>query len=149
QARGVDAVLEFLTHDLGVLVHQGGRYHYADRTYPAEGVSLSAADMDNVTIMDVQSRSILAEIDRPSAITEVYQGAIYGHQGDTFLVERFDYADRRAFVRRIDADYYTQADTETEVKILHLDAEQTFPAYAAHRGEVHVSTLAKGFKKIK
>lgn len=149
QAPNTREVLEFLTHDLGVLVHQGGRYHYADRTYPAEGVSLTAADMDNVTIQDVESKTILAEIDRPSAITEVYQGAIYGHQGDTWLVERFDYADRRAFVRRIDADFYTEADTETEVKILHLDEVEPHAAYTAHRGEVHVSTLAKAFKKIK
>jgi DEAD/DEAH box helicase domain-containing protein len=112
-------------------------------------VSLTAADMDNVTIQDVESKAILAEIDRPSAITEVYQGAIYGHQGDTWLVERFDYADRRAFVRRIDADFYTEADTETEVKVLHLDEQEPRAAYVAHRGEVHVSTLAKAFKKIK
>ena len=104
QADGTREVLEFLTHDLRVLVHQGGRFHYAERTYPAEGVSLTAADMDNVTIQDVETKTILAEIDRPSAITEVYEGAIYGHQGDTWLVERFDYDDRRAFVRRIDAD---------------------------------------------
>ncbi|MCU0867102.1 MAG: DEAD/DEAH box helicase [Planctomycetes bacterium] len=149
QAPNTKEVLEFLCHDLGVLVHQSGRYHYADRTYPAEGVSLTAADMDNVTIQDVESKTILAEIDRPSAITEVYQGAIYGHQGDTWLVERFDYADRRAFVRRIDSDFYTEADTETEVKILHLDAREERAAYTAHRGEVHVSTLAKAFKKIK
>jgi DEAD/DEAH box helicase domain-containing protein len=149
QTPNTEDVLQFLTHDVGVLVHQGGRYHYADRTYPAEGVSLTAADLDNVTIQDVTTRTILAEIDRPSAITEVYQGAIYGHQGETYLVERFDYAARRAFVRPVDADYYTEADTETEVKILHLDEAVTHPAYVAHRGEVHVSTLATAFKKIK
>ncbi|MBX3463110.1 MAG: DEAD/DEAH box helicase [Planctomycetes bacterium] len=149
QAEGTRAVLDFLAHDLGVLVHQGGRFHHADRTYPAEGVSLTAADMDNVTIQDVESRTILAEIDRPSAITEVHPGAIYGHQGDTWLVERFDYDDRRAFVRRVDADYYTEADTETEVRILQLDERQDHGSYTAHRGEVHVSTLAKAFKKIK
>jgi len=149
EARGIEAVLQFLTEDLGVLVHQGGRWHYADRTYPAEGVSLHAADMDNVTIQDVDSKQILAEIDRPSAITEVYAGAIYGHQGDTWLVERLDFADRRAFVRRIDADYYTEADTETEVKVLQVDESVDHGAYVAHRGEVHVSTLAKGYKKIK
>jgi DEAD/DEAH box helicase domain-containing protein len=149
QAPGTREVLDFLTHDLEVLVHQGGRFHYADRTYPAGGVSLTAADMDNVTIQDVESRTILAEIDRPSAITEVYEGAIYGHQGDTWLVERFDHADRRAFVRQVDADFYTEADTETEVKILHLDAKEDHGSYTAHRGEVHVSTLAKAFKKIK
>lgn len=149
QTADTRAVLEFLTHDLRVLVHQSGRYHYADRTYPAEGVSLTAADMDNVTIQDVETRQILAEIDRPSAITEVYQGAIYGHQGDTWLVERFDYQDRRAFVRRVDADHYTEADTETEVRILHLDEQRDYEHYVAHRGEVHVSTLAVAFKKIR
>ncbi|HLU39220.1 MAG TPA: Zn-binding domain-containing protein, partial [Planctomycetota bacterium] len=65
------------------------------------------------------------------------------------LVERFDYADRRAFVRRVDADYYTQADTETEVRILQLDECQQHAAYTAHRGEVHVATVATAFKKIK
>ncbi len=149
QAPDTRDVLEFLTHDLRVLVHQSGRFHYAERTYPAEGVSLTAADMDNVTIQEVESRKILAEIDRPSAITEVYEGAIYGHQGETYLVERFDYDDRRAFVKPIHADYYTEADTETEVKFLHLDECREFPNYAAHRGEVHVATLAKAFKKIK
>ncbi|HEB52838.1 MAG TPA: DEAD/DEAH box helicase [bacterium] len=142
-------VLEFLTHDLRVLVHQGGRFHYAERTYPAEGVSLTAADMDNVTIQDLGSGKILAEIDRPSAIQEVYEGAIYGHQGDTWLVERFDYDARRAFVKQVDADYYTEADTETEVKVLHLDERIEFANYTAHRGEVHVATLAKAFKKIR
>lgn len=148
-APGVDQVLQFLTQDLGVLVHQGGRYHYAVETYPADGVSLSAADMDNVVIQDLDGRTVLAEIDRASAITEVYEGAIYGHQGDTWLVERFDYPARRAFVRRVDADYYTEADTETEVKVLQVDETERFPGYDAHRGEVHVATLAVAFKKIR
>jgi DEAD/DEAH box helicase domain-containing protein len=149
QAKGVGEVLQFLCQDLQVLVHQGGRYHYADLTYPAEGVSLNAADMDNVTIQDVTTNTILAEIDRPAAVVEVHQGAIYGHQGDTYLVERLDYADRRAFVRRVDADYYTEADSETEVRVLHVDCTADFGGYRSHRGEVHVSTLAKAFKKIK
>ena len=149
EAQGIDQVLEFLCRDLQVLVEQDGRYHYADRTYPAEGVSLNAADMDNVVIQDVETRKVLAEIDRPSAIVEVHEGAIYGHQGETYLVERLEFAARRAFVRRVDADYYTEADTETEVKVLHIDVSHDHGGYVAHRLEVHVSTLAKAFKKIK
>jgi len=149
QAQGLDQALDFLEKDMQVLIKREGRYYYADLTYPAEGVSLNAADMDNVTIQDVESRTILAEIDRPSAITEVYQGAIYGHQGDTWIVERFDYQDRRAFVRKIDADYYTEADSETDVKVLRIGETTEHAGYVAHRGEVHVSTLSKAFKKIK
>ncbi len=145
----IGTVLDFLTDDLRLLVREGGRYHFAGLTYPAEGVSLSAADLDNVVIQDVESRKVLAEIDRPSALTEVHEGAIYGHQGEQYLVERFDWKERRASVRKIDPDYYTQAETETEVRVLHVDETVRFPGYEAHRGEVHVATLAKAFKKIK
>ncbi len=149
EAEGVDEVLDFLTDDLRVLVRQGDRHHFAASTYPAEGVSLNAADMDNVVIHDREDATVLAEIDRASSITEVYEGAIYGHQGEQYLVEEFRYDDRRAYVRKADADYYTEADTETEVRVLHVDESQDFGGYAAHLAEVHVSTLAKAFKKIR
>ena len=149
EAEGVDDVLDFLTDDLRVLVRQGSRYHFAAATFPAEGVSLNAADMDNVVIHDRGENTTLAEIDRESSITEVYEGAIYGHQGEQYLVEEFRYDDRRAYVRKADVDYYTEADTETEVRVLHVDETEDFDAYQAHLAEVHVSTLAKAFKKIR
>jgi len=148
-AEGVPDVLEFLTRDLRLLVEQNGRYHYADDTYPADGVSLTAADMDNVVIRDQDNGVVLAEIDRASAIVEVYEGAIYGHQGEQYQVERFDYENRRAFVRKVEVDYYTQADTDTEVRLLHIDDTVEFPLYEAHHAEVHIATLAKAFKKIR
>jgi DEAD/DEAH box helicase domain-containing protein len=149
EAEHVGEVLDFLTDDLQLLVREGARYHFTGLTYPAEGVSLNAADMDNVVIMDLDRKTVLAEIDRPSAIVEVYQGAIYGHQGEQYQVERFDYADRRAYVKKVDVDYFTEADTETEVRVLHVDETVEHQSYRAHRGEVHVATLAKAFKKIR
>src|SRR5690606_20506215 len=128
---------------------EGDRYHYAAQTYPADGISLSAADMDNVVIQERDTRRVLGEVDRPGALTEVHEGAVYGHQGEQYVVEEFDYHNRRAWVRKVEADYYTEAETETEVRVLHLDEERVFPTYVAYRGEVHVSTLAKAFKKIR
>jgi DEAD/DEAH box helicase domain-containing protein len=149
EAPHVDEILEFLANDLRVLKREGERYHYAAQTYPADGISLNAADMDNVVIQERESRRVLGEVDRPGAITETYEGAIYGHQGEQYIVEEFDYKNRRVWVRKVDADYYTEAETETEVRVMHLDAKQEFAGYVAHRGEVHVSTLAKAFKKIR
>ncbi len=149
EAPHVDEILDFLANDLRVLKREKDRYHYAAQTYPADGISLNAADMDNVVIQERDTRRVLGEVDRPGAITEVYEGAIYGHQGEQYVVEEFDYPNRRAWVKKVDADYYTDAETETEVRVMHLDAQQTFGGYTAHRGEVHVSTLAKAFKKIR
>lgn len=148
-AEHVDEVLDFLTDDLRVLVREGDRWHYSAGTYPAEGVSLNAADMDNVVIVEADSNKILAEIDRPSALTAVHEGAIYGHQGEQYVVEHLDWKNRRATVRKTDPDYFTEAETETEVKVLHVDDTKPYAGYAAHRGEVHVSTLAKGYKKVR
>jgi len=149
EAEHVDEILDFLADDLRVLKREGDRYHYASQTYPADGISLSAADLDNVVIQERDTRRVLGEVDRARAITEVHEGAIYGHQGEPHVVEEFDYDNRRAWVRRVDADYYTEAETETEVRVMHLDERQDFGGYVAHRGEVHVSTLAKAFKKVR
>ncbi len=148
-AEGVEEVLDFLADDLRLLVREGDRYHFTGLTFPADGVSLNAADADNVVIQDGDTGRVLAEVDRASAIVEVYEGAIYGHQGEQYQVERFDHANRRAYVTRADVDYYTEADTETEVRLLHEDESHDFGGYRAHLGEVHVSTLAKAYKKIR
>lgn len=149
EAPHIPEILDFLADDLQVLKRERDRYHYAAQTYPADGISLTAADMDNVVIQERETRRVLAEIDRPSALTEAHEGAIYGHQGEQYVVEEFDYENRRVWVRKVDSDYYTEAETDTEVRVMHLDEERAFPGYLAHRGEVHVSTLAKAFKKVR
>jgi DEAD/DEAH box helicase domain-containing protein len=62
-----------------------------------------------------------------------------------YQVEKLDFEGRKAYVRQIDCDYYTDAITYTKVRVL-----ETFGAAAAHaHGEVHVSSRVVGFKKIK
>jgi DEAD/DEAH box helicase domain-containing protein len=146
----VAGILDYLAHEARVLHDDGQRYHWMAETYPAEEVSLDAADIDNVVVVDAERKTVLGELDRPSSITQVHKGAIYGHQGRQFLVEEFDHAGRRAYVREVLTDYYTEAETETEVRVLHLDeTREHLPSHRSHRGEVHVVTTATVFKKIR
>lgn len=149
QAEHLRDVLDFLADDARVLVREGDRFHFAGATYPADGVSLSTVDADNVVIMDRDHGTVLGEVDRASAQTEVHDGAIYGHQGDQYQVEQLDFEGRRAYVRKVESDYYTQAEVETEIRVLHRDEVIPFATYEAHLGEVHVATLAKAFKKVR
>ncbi|MDR1443615.1 MAG: DEAD/DEAH box helicase, partial [Treponema sp.] len=61
-------VLEFLEEE-GILRHAAGRWHWADRSFPAEGISLRSAAADNVVIIDVTAgrNQVIGEMDRPSA----------------------------------------------------------------------------------
>ncbi len=142
-------VLEALAAPGGVLHRSGGRYHWADTSFPADTVSLDGADVDNVAIYDLEARVVLAEVDRASSPFFVHEGAIYGHQGETYYVERFDWDGRRAYVRKVDCDYYTEAEAEVEVRYLAEDDRRDLGSFSASRGAVLVTTQVPMFKKIR
>ena len=60
-------------------------------------------------------------------------------------MEKLDFEGRKAYVRQIDCDYYTDAITYTKVTVLETFASVEL----ASHGEVHVSSRVVGFKKIK
>lgn len=142
-------VLDALSAPGGPLRRTAGRTHWCDASFPADTVSLDGFDVDDVAIFDLDARVVLAEVDRASAAFFVHEGAIYGHQGDAYLVEKFDWDGRRAYVRRIDCDWYTEAEAETEVRVLAEDVREEFGAFAAGQGAVLVSTQVPLFKKIR
>jgi DEAD/DEAH box helicase domain-containing protein len=142
-------VLESLAAPGGPLRKSSGRYHWCDTSFPADSVSLDGMDVDNVAIYDLDARVVLAEVDRASSPFFVHEGAIYGHQGDTYHVERFDWDGRRAYVRKVDCDYYTEAEAEVEVRVTHEDGRAEFGDFAATSGTVLVTTLVPMFKKIR
>jgi DEAD/DEAH box helicase domain-containing protein len=64
-------------------------------------------------------------------------------------VERLDYEGRKAYVRRVDSDYFTDAIDYTQVKELEeFESAGVNGARAAH-GDVRVNTQVVGFKKLK
>ncbi len=95
-------------------------------------------------------------------------------EGRLFQVERLDFEGRKAFVRRVDCDYYTDAITYSRVTILDVfqtesaavsaessvgpnfssgktpdDAEVSARAALRSHGDVRVVSRVVGFKKIK
>jgi DEAD/DEAH box helicase domain-containing protein len=177
---GVDdaaEVLDYLAEESGLLLKREERWYWMADAYPAQDVSLDSGEADNVLILDAETDQAVGEIDRESSITTVHEGAIYQVEGETWIVERFDYKNRRAYVRLVDTDYFTEAETHTEVRVLRLElcrtrdrsfapvAEPIAPQSTASlpakelpaegedcaiwRGEVHVTTLATMYKKIR
>jgi len=105
---------------------------------------------------------VIAETDFTSGPATLHEKAIYIVEGQLFQVERLDFDGRKAYVRSVDCDYYTDAITYTKVTILDTfgsvsDASTTddrtpivprTSSIASH-GEVHVVSRVVGFKKIK
>ena len=136
----------FLAEDLKLLHHSGDSWHWVDDSYPADSVSLRAVTSDNFLVVDITGdHRIIGEVDFPSALTTLHEKAIYLHDARQYQVEKLDFDGRKAFVRQVDSDYFTDAIVYTQVSEL----AQFDRAECAAHGEVRVKRQVVGFKKIK
>jgi DEAD/DEAH box helicase domain-containing protein len=157
QARHASEILDYLAEESGFLHRKGDEYRWMAESYPAQDVTLIGNEPDNVLILDIDTGKAIGETDRESSIVTVHEGAIYQVEGETWRSERFDYKNRRAYVRKVDSDYFTDAQTDTELRVLEVEeqherarkGEEGGRDYGVARGEVHVTTLATLFKKIR
>src|SRR5216684_1882688 len=141
--------------EAGFLHKSGGNWHWVQEAYPADTISLRSVTSDNFVIIDATGEEnggpeLIGEVDFSSALTTVHPKAIYIHQGQQYHVERLDFDKRKAYVKRVNVDYYTDAIRYTQVRVLEIAEEQAIsgPAARAH-GDVLVRSQVVGFKKIK
>ena len=149
----VSRLCRFLAEDLQLLHHSGDCWHWVHDSYPADSVSLRAITSDNFLVVDITGdHRIIGEVDFPSALTTLHEKAIYLHDARQFQVEKLDFDGRKAFVRQVDSDYFTDAIVYTQVtELAQFDsaiAAADSNVRSAH-GEVRVKRQVVGFKKIK
>lgn len=147
----VDEILQYL-HEEGVLHFSGNRYYWSDQSFPAHAISLRSASQENVVIVDqsnVANVRIIGEMDRFSAVTLLHDEAIYLHEGIQYQVEKLDYEHRKAYVKQVDVEYYTDANLAVQLKVLEIDQTTEKEAISVHFGDVTVNAMPTIFKKIR
>ncbi len=147
--------------EAGYLHRTGDNWHWTEQAYPADTVSLRAVTSDNFVIVDTTGLpQTIGEVDFSSALTTVHPKAIYLHQGQQYQVERLDFEKRKAYVKRVDLEYYTDAIRYTQVRVLELAESSRLESAIAgganahsgatrNHGDVLVRSQVVGFKKIK
>lgn len=144
-------ILDYLREER-VLHYQGGKYHWSSQSFPASNISLRSAAQENVVIVDqsdVANVKIIGEMDRLSAMTLLHDEAIYLHEGVQFQVEKLDWEHKKAYVRQVAVEYYTDANLAVQLKVLEVDKTTEREHSAVHYGDVTVNILPTIFKKIK
>jgi DEAD/DEAH box helicase domain-containing protein len=144
------AALDYLAAE-GVIHREGASWHWITDSYPANSVNLRSVADGNFVVIDITDgrRNVIAEVDYSSAAVTLYEGAIYMIQSAPWQVEKLDWVGRKAYLRRVHADYYTDAIDYTRLKILaEFAADERNRARCAH-GEVHVVRRVAGYKKIR
>jgi DEAD/DEAH box helicase domain-containing protein len=165
-AESVQEILSVLGEE-GFVHRADGQWNWTHESYPADAVSLRSVSSDNFVVVDVTSgERVIGETDFSSGPATLHEKAIYMIEGALFQVEKFDFDGRKAYVRSVECDYYTDAITYTKVTILDTfesecgtrDAgcddriprsESRIAMPGRSHGEVHVVSRVVGFKKIK
>ena len=126
--RGPARTLQRLA-EAGFLHRSGAHWHWVQQAYPADTVSLRSVTSDNFVIVDTTGGTdgtedgepeVIGEVDFSSALTTVHPKAIYLHQGQPYHVERLDFDQRKAYVKSVNVDYYTDAIRYTQVRLLEI-----------------------------
>ncbi|MGB7625120.1 MAG: DEAD/DEAH box helicase, partial [Candidatus Acidiferrum sp.] len=139
--------------EAGYLHLAGDHYHWTHEAYPADTISLRSITSDNFIIVDVTGTpNVIGEVDFPSALVFLHEKAIYIHGGQQYHVEHLDFQERKAYVKQVDVDYYTDAVRYTQVRVLEasdMSASSAASANSHSHGDVLVRSQVVGFKKIK
>ena len=139
-------------------LEEKGTLHYVDQhwywtkdAYPAEKFILRSTSEENFVVVDTTKKKeeVIAEVEFTAAHTTLYEEAVYLCQSELYTVEKLDYQNRRAYVKKTAGDYYTDAIDYTDVSILEgFERKQGEGIFYEH-GEVRVATRIVGYKKIK
>ena len=144
-------MLEYLCEER-ILQMAGGRYYWMAEEFPQAGINLRSASDQNFVIVDISVPSqhrVLGEMDRFTVPMLLHQYAIYLHEGRQYQVEQLDFDNKKAYVRAVDVDYYTDANLTVSVKVLDDFDQRSMGEMERHRGEVLVSSIVTLFKKMK
>jgi DEAD/DEAH box helicase domain-containing protein len=135
----------------GTLQRETDTWHWSGRDYPAEGISLRTAVRENVVIVDVsgQRPQVLGECDPFAAPTLVHQDAIYLHEGQQYHIVELNWEQKRAYGKRVDVDYYTDASLSFNVAVLLDEAGGDVAALSRAWGDVRLTFTPTIYKKIR
>lgn len=147
----VEDLLDYLTEEK-ILLKTSDTWHWMTDSFPAHNISLRSASQENVVIIDISmtgQANVIGEMDRFSAMTLLHEEAIYIHQGTQYQVEELDWEEKKAFVREVDVNYFTDANIAVELKVISEDKTKEIGQATVSYGDVMTLATATIFKKIR
>jgi DEAD/DEAH box helicase domain-containing protein len=132
----------------GILIERRGRWYLSPSiAYPAQSINIRSTSGENYALIDASTGSLLETIEASVALFQVHPGAIYIHQGESYLVSKLDLASRAAYAMPTDVTYYTLDKELTDLHITKVIGEKDCGQVMVYLGEVEVTTTVVGFKK--
>lgn len=132
----------------GDLRKTGAGWTYAGSdTWPHGSVRLNSISSDSFQLM--YGRKLLETLDPTQAFREAHPGAVFLHDSQTYLVEKFDPGDRVIRVRYEEVEYYTRATREVSLCVIRTREQARINSIEIETGDVIISERYAGYKIIR
>ncbi|MFP4355637.1 MAG: DEAD/DEAH box helicase [Phycisphaerae bacterium] len=127
-----------------------GRLYWRSRDFPARTTNLRTISEDTYAIVNTdKAQTVIGNVDSISAPELVYPGAVYLHEGQSYLVDQLDQEAKMAMVRPVEVDYYTQPILASSCRLLEAQETAGFLDGQKWFGPADVTWQTTAFRKIK
>jgi DEAD/DEAH box helicase domain-containing protein len=112
-----------------------------------EFTSLRGAGLRPVRVVEEATGQLVGTVDEPSAHLLIHDGAVYLHQGCSYLVSNLHLPDRVALVSPGSPGYSTAARSTTEIEVMQVIRRTEWGAASLSFGDVHVTRQVVGYTR--
>jgi DEAD/DEAH box helicase domain-containing protein len=146
----VESVLQALAEE-GEVHLSNSAYRWVADSYPAQAVSLRSASGERIVIQEAGSGRpvVIGEVDRSTAPLRVHEGAVYLHEGRSFVISRLNWEDGIAEAHAEEVDYFTEAAESVDIDLLRTVAHTARPTCEHAWGHLLITSQPVSYRQIK
>ncbi len=129
----------------GQLRRRSTGWYWTSRERACDLADLRGAGAPAVRVVEDDTGRLLGTVDATAAHAAVHQGAVYLHQGESYVVEALDLDESVALVRADDPGWSTSARQVTDLRILDTERTQAWGVATMSFGVVEVTSQVVAF----
>jgi len=141
------ALLAELEQEGRLRKRQGKYYLSPSITYPAQDINIRTTSGQNYAVIDGREGCLLETVEASVAFFQVHPGAIYLHQGESYLIKELDLARHIAWAEPKSVDYYTQTMEIDDIRVTKMLEKKDGRTVEVYFGDVEVTNIVVGFKR--
>jgi DEAD/DEAH box helicase domain-containing protein len=118
-------------------------------TAPAPKINIRSSSGEDYAVVDMSTGSLMETVESSVAFFQVHPGAIYLHQGDSYLITKLDLTNHVAYAEPTRANYYTETKEIHDLHVLQVRNTKSVGPVSVSVGDVEVTIDVVGFKKYR
>ncbi|ACU34252.1 DEAD/DEAH box helicase [Actinosynnema mirum] len=137
---GAREVVDGLVADRVLRRRPNGGWYWTARERPQGQVDIRGSGGEQVVVVEGDTGRVLGTVDPAAAHWTVHEGAVYLHQGESYVVDSLDLEAGIALVRAERPDWSTTARDTKDIVVVRVEQERRFAGVRVCLGEVEVTS---------